>query len=594
MIALTDETPSATWLVRAEGVNFDATLFDTEDLSITRGASLALLAIDGLVADLIRQVTGADPECLFSGASQCLFRVSAPAGLTDLGAQLDTALGAIRSALRKPDEGRRTYAEPFEHLCIVVDANRVTSAGLPKQGDRDLTALESANRTRQMQAWSLPAPGRFAEGNRLDPFDRLRPGTVAIEVPRDKVQGDGALIRPEQGVKADKLFVSPASRDRRAFGRNQKVGFYTRELEAGDQPLGSRVTVTDSLSEIGGTPFPAPQGGEALPVSLQDKIAVIYADGNSFGALRSKVDIATFSRELKSLRRSFLRRLLAFYGEGAFSSALQDAFCITARLKPHLRDEQADYALRLEALLWGGDEFAFAVPAWLAVPVVSLFLQEARDWSIRIDAQTSAPLTHALGVVIANSKTPIRLLRARAKDIADRSKEAGFRRENSVVFEIFESVAPPDLSITRTRQQLFGLDPTATTADADLVKLDRQLALPGEHFAELVRRLEQLKAGDGKTPPFPRSQLYGALRKAHAHGDLTSSAADNAVAAHLDEYLTNFGGSRGLEGGLLTLPTLEGADRSACINLILVTQLWDYVGHGFDADRIPAATEASA
>ena len=99
--------------------------------------------------------------------------------------------------------------------------------------------------------------------------------------------------------------------------------------------------------------------------------------------------------------------------------------------------------LRLEVLLWGGDEAYFVVPAWLGFELVQLFYECSADWAIGTE-DGSVPLTHAGGLVFCHVKTPIDRIRVAAATLADRIKEhAGDSLENSFDYLVLESIDYP-------------------------------------------------------------------------------------------------------------------------------------------------------
>ena len=188
--------------------------------------------------------------------------------------------------------------------------------------------------------------------------------------------------------------------------------------------------------------------------------------------------------------------------------------------------------LRFETILWGGDELAFVMPAWLATTFVEGFFRHSAGWTINNDRTgESFQLTHAVGVAIGHVKVPIRQLRTIAKDAADAAKEAGLRSVNSVTFEIFESLHPPDDDLGRWRKSVFG-------DSVDDNELAKKLALPGD-FSKVLARFEAIVRGEsrkeGFRPGFPRSQIYTALRKLREQGKgVGESGADAVVEAVID------------------------------------------------------------
>lgn len=136
---------------------------------------------------------------------------------------------------------------------------------------------------------------------------------------------------------------------------------------------------------------------------LNKKIAFIYIDGNKFGRIRDeKCDEKTMLQEFdksvqKDFRKPVLQKLLShMYGNDA---------------------SQADEKLRLETLLWGGDEIEWVVPAWKGWEVLRLFYEFDPP-----PAYEKTPLTHAAGIVFCHHNAPILQIRKLAHRLADIAK----------------------------------------------------------------------------------------------------------------------------------------------------------------------------
>ncbi len=74
-------------------------------------------------------------------------------------------------------------------------------------------------------------------------------------------------------------------------------------------------------------------------------------------------------------------------------------------------------ALRLEVLLWGGDEMILVVPAWQMFQVVSLFYDAAKVLTYK-----GHPLSYRTAVVQCRHNTPITLVRQLAGDLLARTR----------------------------------------------------------------------------------------------------------------------------------------------------------------------------
>lgn len=136
--------------------------------------------------------------------------------------------------------------------------------------------------------------------------------------------------------------------------------------------------------------------------SLSNRVCLIYIDGNKFTRLRDKKcateeDLQQFDKELQGHRKEALREVIKFLGDD-----------LTAN----------NQHLRLETLMWGGDEIEWVVPAWLGWKVVEIFYRFFDDKSF-----DGAPFTHACGVIFGKHNTPIQRMRNLARQLADKAKE---------------------------------------------------------------------------------------------------------------------------------------------------------------------------
>lgn len=579
-----------TFLLRVEGVNFDRTLFDTNDLSTIRGGSLALLKLD-LAVD--RALEGwAKVQKVYSGASQAAFtfaREGAPGAVIDEARRrVADALAGRSGDIFDPDDvvvrGDRLPQPgpiPFSTLTFVVDVVAVAEA--PNASGRDpleaaLDRAEARNHARQFRQWTVD-PIALGGAGRADDLDGIRPAVEQID------------IRGGSGP-ATRKWVSRSVRERRDFGRRARRTFYRTELRDGWEEIlrssdGDRLGFTDNFEEICAEP-PEPR---ALPESLKNKIAVIYADGNAFGATRAAVTpsdgrsrATIFSERLGELRRRLLERILRWYAAPEGGPA-PSPFLVPGG------DGTDD--LRFETLLWGGDEMAFVLPSWLAVDFVEAFFDATKDWEIG-----GRRLTHAVGVAVGHYKTPIRQLRHIAKDAAelakiafprpqklDGSPETVWTPPNTVTFEIFESIAPPDVALGDHRAGVF-----ATAADWDTqIALAKRIAFDAMKFKAVTERIATL-SGHGRDEAFPRSQLYAALRTLRALGlDQSSAEADEYVEKDLAIWARRMGRDEVTtitdlrpppapgDEPIGTAGQASGSRAGLALDVALLVHLWDYV-----------------
>lgn len=517
-------TGPSEYVLRAEGVNFDATVFDTEDISTIRGAGLALLNIEATVTAALKAAQVSEMRILYAGASKIACAFTATAELAE------TIRADVMRRLSRCGPAR----EPFGHLSFVVDL--VASTG-ESAADR----AEARNHARQLRQWTVPLPG-FAEGARdFDPVDRARPAVRNTHLPPGKLPGT------EDSEETVRL-LSTSTGERHCYGRRMRRKFYADNAAPG---AAADLLFADSFEEIVAS---APAG---LPLSLCSKLAVVYADGNGFGAL-AKSD--GFSQRLRGLQQGLLEQILDWLRRGAGSTA-SDRFALLSRNQRYLR---------FETLLWGGDEMMFVLPSWLALAFLEGFFSATSGWAV------GEPLTHSVGVVICHHKTPIRLARQLVYEIVDGLKD-GLKREfadpnktkqNAVSIEIFESLMPPLDGLAAHRAGVYDTpDPGALA-----------LAFPGEGPSALPALVETL------AQRLPRSQLYRLLRAARAKGGLASATASTAALEMLEDYARRV---QKVEATEVRLPKLDGIPvRPFALDLALIAQLWDYVAP-CEGDALP-------
>ena len=179
--------------------------------------------------------------------------------------------------------------------------------------------------------------------------------------------------------------------------------------------------------------------------NLNNKMAVIYIDGNGFGARRKALatseDYKNFDDAILDARKTFLTDLFdTWKNREAFLNRHIDT-SDDRKNKPHCR---------FELLQWGGDELLFIVPAWLGFPILQQFFQTPFEWE-------GKTLTHAAGMALCSIKTPISRAQALAIDLAEWCKDTS-RRENLYAALVLESIDYPTQPLdTFFKQRFHGL-----------------------------------------------------------------------------------------------------------------------------------------
>lgn len=379
--------PTARHFLLVEGVNLDDNIYDTDQLSVIRGTSF-----------------------LYKQAIEAVGKIS---GLTAISTGASSGLFAMGDSVNDPDHVLETVwqcladkGEKFGYLTFQVAHCQADSLLVAKE------RLYTQLRFQQLQSLTLQ-PDMGGEGaNALYSIPCGLTGSRIAALHEGKIQSD------------DNQRISRSVHDRWLHGRDQKQSFYT-------------ALVTGELSQVLGNIHFA-KDIEALCEDscqrLNNKMAVFYVDGNSF-----------------SLRQqSFIGRRRDIEGQielqEQFDQAIQGqrSRFLTETLQCLLPRDGSN-TIRLETLLWGGDEMLFVMPAWEGFDFLQRFF--AFPWELPDgEAGANRPLTHAAGIVFCQAKTPIRIIRQLANSLADGVKAAMKAQgitENGWDYVVLESVDYP-------------------------------------------------------------------------------------------------------------------------------------------------------
>jgi hypothetical protein len=490
------------------GINYDAAVFDTQDLSTIRGSGLALLRAPEMVERKLADWLGVEKvERIRTGASEGLFRVACdrPEWLR---CKLERWLARDMHcpAEDSPDD---RVAPPFHHLTFAVGI----AAGGEAEFATSSTAAIADARVRQLQSLTLRLPALLREdgGPATLPCEehRVLPATVqrSLKGERDET---GAFVKRD---------LSESFYHRHRFGRGLRQRFYEKELGLPPLPHG----FTDSFEEIvdlAAAPRRRARPREtldpalaaALPVAVEQKMAVLFFDGNGFGELFALARGEMATRELSDALTACRRRLL---------KGLLDAFADEANrpwAKAMWRADPKDGArqLRFETLLWGGEEMLFVCPGWAALEVMAVIQEQLDDeskWTVKVAGEDKV-VSHAGGMVICHHKTPIRLVKqlaewkvgAAAKSALKPAGSGGLAAErkpyrNGFQLMVLEGIDVPTESLEHWRERVLTAPP-GETAQAPLCIFDG---------ARWPTTLQELKTRKGR---LVRSQAYRLLDRA--------------------------------------------------------------------------------
>ncbi len=467
-------------LIKVEAINIYDFVDDADNLSAIRGGGLMLLEMPAKFGEWLRRQ--GEVKRLTEGASKAVFRFTPRDGSLD-----------VRKA------GREWLTQEYPHATVGL-------AVLEKESGRFFTddeALTSEIRTQQMRSFSVAGlPVR--EGPGVCEWDHVRPATV------------------ERIAKDSRVVLSRSTAERFDHGRTQKRAFLHEHAE-----IRGEWEYTWDMDELSNWP----EAGR-----LHHKVAVFYADGNSFTKmLRQALDktpperqeqvIDDFDKHLQGKRKEFL-------------AALQEGTS-----EPHWQTEAG--ARRVEVLLWGGDELMLVVPAWCGWETAELFCAVMAGADYRKHG-VEIRIRHGMGIIYAHHKAPIHALRSLVRDLAEESKTDRERNRLSyLVLESFDHVGENLKQFRASRRQ---------------AGIDLALCADGKALEQMRLTLKEMKEAE-----FPRRKVFQAAM------GLARGQGWNELRGDIEPFLQREGWRRPLE----KWRQLAGEGAAAWFHL---AELWDYVG----------------
>lgn len=393
-----------------EALNFDSTVFDTNQISIIRGSSLlATEAIRRISEDIL----GSPHEVISTGASSGLFRL--PESSDTQGLILD-----IKTLLCNTDSNS---APPFGTLVFGIECCRSSDY------QTALAVLRSRLNTHQMQNISC-VPDR----------------------------GTGSTVCHYTGTRAsdDNCTVTLATEDPRHLSKNAYQRFAYGRIHRDKQYELDKHSLGDQYRELQQRTTPDLQALASCQTmgNLNNKIAIIYADGNRFSQVRNQTDAAgrsqiqidrEFDAQLQKQRAHFRNNMIASYSGD--TERFSESSLVACDTNVDVRQ------LRLETLLWGGDDMLFVVPAWYGFDWLNSILEY--DWTFG-----QQKLTHAAGLVFCSVKTPIVRARGLAYDLCEhvkaRQRASGSDPVSAYEYVTLESVDYPTVEHSHYLKKRYG------------------------------------------------------------------------------------------------------------------------------------------
>ena len=503
------------YYLRIEGVNLDNFIFDTQDLSTIRGGSLMLIEAPEKVEKWLKEYSKTntnieDIKVITKGASWGLFRFN-----VENDAQAILVAESVREQFKKDSE--------YCHATFVVDV-------LPISGENNYTTirkkLTALNRGRQLRSPSLAV-------------SKLPNPDVPVKITRDngkKVFNVCELdyVRPAASIgifKEDEETVEKALSSsvfsRRKFGREGKrKEWYEKITGINDLP-----SFINDFHELA-----MPSAGQDFG-KLNNKMAVIYVDGNGFGKLQSRV----CTDEEK--QKKFDLKIRTEFQAGALGYLL-NVIKDDSDFKTCEKNDDGSTKpgkIRLETFLWGGDEIIWVVPAWKGWWMLGKFFEHVeKSWKF----PENNPLTLAAGLVFCHYKAPIHRITRLAKDLGDMAKQD--RSRNLVAYEILESFDHAGIDPKELRQR----------------RLPRQVAfqellLDGSHMFEIIEPMQELKQ------EIPKRRIHQMVHQLHQDSadvrDLNDKLAEISPACkkNLEKIKACFGAGYGPWGHWIHLLELS-------------------------------------
>ncbi|MCK4840600.1 MAG: hypothetical protein KAT04_01815 [Methylococcales bacterium] len=418
------------YYLRVESVNLSYFIDDTNDLSTIRGGGLLLLEAMEIVEEIIKKYSPkkamldtdninqlesklkklknskstktsrkkikAIEEQIRSNTdnedSASTITKGASWGLFNLDMSFQEAYNIKNEVINFFNKDQSQY----QHATIVVDLH-INNGFEQYQNDRD--SLQTLNHWQQMQAPSLAI---CKQGSTSCAIDKVRPATENRYL-KDK----------------NKDYVSDSVHQRREYGRNQKQAFYKKTIQE-DKELTEKIAnikFTENLKEL---------SQSRKPRFLDEKIAYIYIDGNKFGDIQRKSKSPDNQQKFDQNTRTGREKVLTNILNKILANTSQSDW----------RTEEGN--IRLETLLWGGDEIIWVVPAWQGWWMINEFYKEASKHII-ININDKNPLFHAAGLVFCHHNAPIHRINALARNLADQFAKEACRNKNYIAYQVLES-----------------------------------------------------------------------------------------------------------------------------------------------------------
>lgn len=373
---------------RVEAVNLYNTIFDTNDISTTRGGSFLLLN----AVERLKELDRLEPISI--GASAGLFK------------------GNDVSDENEAEQVKVLISEKLKSIAadatFVIDYLKSNSKGNAQEIIKKLISLNRFSQFKQSTIIPPDTEEKLFEQKQDEIVeidgktkaslqcskDGYRPGIVSVYSPgmNEKVWlSKWTYLRREKGKELRQKLFWKIYQETIKFAPELKLSFNEQTTQ--------NIIFTDDLEKLSY----APEKG-----NLNGKIAFIYFDGNSFGKIRDRT-----CKNMELLKK-FDEVLQQQLRGKIFLNLIEHALNNNDFMYYDKNSQQEK--IRLETLLWGGDEVEWVVPAWNAWDVLKTFFNNKLEFG-------DYPLTHACGVVFCHHNAPIKEIRNLAHKLADNAKK---------------------------------------------------------------------------------------------------------------------------------------------------------------------------
>ena len=519
--ATADSSQEARYYLRVEAVNLSNTVYDTNDISTIRGGGfLVLNAVNALTKFPFL-------EHISTGASSGLFKILN-------GTNPDAACSEALKALDEATGGHATF------VADIVDS--VKPDGSKMSFTEIQETLMAKNRWRQFQQLTVPWGGGWAGASgefESCELNGIHPAVHIVDKDPDKQEDKGKKI-------AECTFF------KREQGRDLRQRIYAKILKVPETTLPS---FTRDLKELSTFEEHHPDFAE-IKKNLDGKIAFIYIDGNKFTKIRG--DYVAEAGDLTE-----------------FDRVVQDKFRakVLAKVIEHMSvdpgSQAADGRLRLETLLWGGDELEWVVPAWKGWDILQIFYEQKPVLDAKKEGEKSWQLTHGAGIVFCHHTAPILEIRKMARSLAEMAKDKLEKDKlpSHETGDIFHYLVLESLDRTEADLGIFLESYYRPAPFGDLMMHARDM----KDFTESMERLKT---------HFPRNKIFTIMDILRLPGDGKKKPDDPSKGERIEKIVDRaLTGCPERENCILAIKGILGGEIKDTIKRwFIIADLWDFVG----------------